>query len=194
MIKVVVQMGNATLPAIVRGAGNLKNPSALLKVMADRGADYLREHFAKRNKEPNKRNWPKTGFWADIAQSTVRGEPSGQRIDIIVSDRRYAMQLFGKQKHVPVEAKALTIPLDPRAVGKRASVLADELGTPIFRRGNALAANINGQTVNLYALVRSVKIPADPEAFPATSGFLDALSETVDEWLDMQAEQGGNLT
>ena len=177
------------VPAIERTASGIGNPQALLKVLGTAVAETMRGHFLARDAEPNKKGWPKQHFWKDIADATVRGEPSADRIEVVVADRRFALKVYGGTVR-PVEARALAIPMNRIAYGVRPRVLADQLGVPIFQPRKSdgvgagfLAARIEGEFVVLYSLVRSARHEPDQRAMPPAETVWKAITEGLDDHL-----------
>ena len=122
---------------LVAVEGPLKNRSGLNKVLADRLADFLQEHFRKRNAEPNKRGWTKTNFWAQLGRATNVGKVTEDGATVVVADARYRIHLFGGTIKPTGGRKFLTIPLVPEARGLNPSSYEQKTGRELFRLGHA---------------------------------------------------------
>ena len=167
----------------------LADGRGLMTALTTRLHDDLKDHFIERNREPNKRGWPKQNFWAQIAAATFPGEITDDRGEVVISDYRMRMRVEGGTIK-PKEKKALTIPLRQEAAGKRASTLERDLGVKLFVPGskdnpkNVLAAMIDGRLEVFYALVKSVEHPADPDALPPDETILSNLAEEAEAYFE----------
>lgn len=198
-LTIKVTLDGKNFLAMERTIAAIVSPSALRQLAmasADRVADAMRDHFLAKDTRGNKRGWPRSNFWQEMARATTRGTGEGAEADVIVGDRRLAIHVYGGEVRRR-EKRALTIPLHAMAKGKRVRQLESELGTDIFRlksrRGRTLpadsrgvlAAKINGRIVKLYALRTRVKIPRDPEALPSAESLRPALEETFHDWMEI---------
>jgi hypothetical protein len=146
-------------------------------------AEEWRQHlYEKDRNEPNKLGGARTHFYGRAADSIFfRAKPSEIRVTAV---QRGLRQRFQGGKIVPRNARMLTIPVHPRAHGRRAGEFADlELIKSGQGRGATLMlARITGKSVMevYYVLKPSVFQKADPTVMPqseriATAG-LSAIS------------------
>lgn len=194
MVRVEVITDDAGLARgfVVEIEQTVANRTALNKVLGNRLVDDLQDHFRQRDTEPNKRGWPKSHFWADVAQATQLLRADDDEAVVTIADQRFPIHLYGGTVR-PREKKALTIPLHPMAKGKFVRTLEDETGLEIFRPkkkggqpANILAAIIGDRLVPLYALVTSATIPRDPRALPPLDELASGLAQEARAYLDRQ--------
>lgn len=143
----------------------------------------LVDHFDSRQNEPNWLNAPKTGFWSQVAESTqYQGDADKTGATVSIADERFPLHLFGGTVR-PKNAEALTIPIDAKAHGKRASVLEAELGIELFSitstkgQGLLVSADGSGNLSLWYLLAKSATIKKDPKALPPETEIKEALQE-----------------
>ena len=146
---------------------------------------HLVGHFDSRQNEPNWLNAPKTGFWSQVAESTqYQGDADATGATVSISDERFPLHLFGGTVR-PKNAKALTIPIDAKAHGKRASVLEAELGIELFSitstkgKGLLVSADAEGNLSLWYLLAKSATIKKDAKALPPEAELMTALKDTM---------------
>lgn len=203
---------------LVEVAGTLESRRELNEVLADRLAYELREHFARKNRLPNKMGAPKSNFWNKVAEDTNVEEVTDTGASVAVAEVRFRIHLFGGTI-LPKKAKALTVPLIKEARGESVAsyrlktghrlftipgrnVLfekADNLGATEsrvgFTRGRdrgfgvKLAARQGLRAV--FALKASVTIEADPDALPPLDDLVMALQEKADDFIEGALAKGG---
>lgn len=192
MANITITRDDAT-PFLIEFGKRLARPRDLMQVMGRRLGNVLRDHFAARDREPNKRGWPKQHFWGEIREATGVSEVTDTSATVTIADYRMAHKIKGGAI-VAKQAKALTIPLHPLAYGKRASVLEAETGIDLFQPGKkgekkgVLLGEYQGQLIAFYALRKRVNQPADPRALPPDEEINEAMTEEVSDWLDAQIE------
>ena len=178
----------------VSGAGDIvRNRRGLNAALGARLEELLFEHFRAKNARGNKRGWPRSNFWLDVARSTQLLKVDEEGAVVQVGDSRFPIHVYGKKGLKPKQAPVLTIPLHPMAKGKFVKDLRAE-GVEIFqpkKKGggglaNILATKVSGVMVPLYALKDSVDIPKDPDALPRDAEIEDALAEEVNDYLDRE--------
>jgi hypothetical protein len=156
------------------------------------GAQALRvgtkKYLQAKNLQPNKKNWPKTNWFQRAAARTTFFQDStgaGIAIDLAGFNQRYT----GSPSVIyPVNAKTIAIPIHPMAYGRRPREFKDLLFIPVLRGRTVglLAIRLGGPKpaklgkraqqyqiqsresvwVNLYRLVRFVKVKADKTILP----------------------------
>lgn len=146
----------------------------------------VRKFLNQRNLQPNKKNWPKTNWFRRAAGKTTFFEDSsgaGIAIDLPGFNQRYT----GTPSTIfPVNAKTIAIPMHPMAYGRRPREFKDLLFVPVLRgrtvgflamrmsaaapvkgrRAAAAAQSRSAVWINLYRLVRYVKVKADKTILP----------------------------
>lgn len=149
---------------------NFAEPKRAFKVAGNAVANRLKAHFRKRNQEPNKEGWAKSGFWAQIRDSVQMLDGSGDGVVIQINDPRFNLKYYGGTV-TPKRGKALAIPLHeeykgvlpstfprdkffflPSKDGANVGILAEALGDNRIRAA--------------YLLRKSTTHQADAEALP----------------------------
>ncbi len=221
-VSVTVRMEGASLAGFaVRAAVSPQRIAALNRVMAERLADELKEHFLRRNQEPNKMSAPKSGFWADVAKATGVASADERGAVVSVAEERFRIHFYGGVVK-PKTARALTIPLIKeargmfvrdyeRTTGKKlfslpgVNVLFERAGANADRstvgdqrgrtqvKGRTKAVGIRGRTPlrAVYALAKSARIRRDPDAIPDTAKLAAALAEEGEDFLAREKRRGG---
>lgn len=196
--------------------GDLTNRRDLNEVLADRLVSELRAHFTNKNREPNKMAAPKTNFWNKIADETNVAEITESGATVSVAEERFNIHLFGGTI-VPKLAKFLTIPLIKEARGESAASYKLETGHRLFTipGRNALFEKAGGDATEsrvgftrgrnrsfavplaakqgirpVFALAKSARIKADPDALPPSEKLAEALQEEAEGFL-AAITQGG---
>ncbi len=187
-----------------------QNPVALAKVLGRELANTIRAHLREKDKaEPNKLGGKRTHFWLQVSRSVQQPEMEQDGVSVGISDPRFAQRLFGGRITAKL-AKALTIPVHPRAHGKRASVLEAEIGQKLFRfksesgdtflavaeRSESKAPGIKrtearytGKFWLAYLLRKSVDQQGDPTALPQDEKVADAMLTKANEWVDRKQRE-----
>lgn len=91
--------------------------SAMAEIAAAVG-QVVKRHLIQKNKEPNKKGWPKTGFYGKAAEKT-NWQATDSKAIVAISQEGFGQRYHGG----PITAKkagALTIPLSSKAYGHRA--------------------------------------------------------------------------
>lgn len=152
-----------------RLAANFSEPRRAFRVAGNAVMNKLKTHFRKRNQEPNKEGWAKSGFWAQIRDS-VQLLDAGSGVIVQINDPRFNLKFFGGTV-TPKRGKALAIPLHeeykgilpstfprdkffflPSKDGANVGILAEALGDNKIRAA--------------YLLRKSTTHRPDPEALP----------------------------
>ncbi len=152
--------------------GRLLGKPRVAMQAAGRGArKLLQGHFRARDRTGNKLGGRRTQFWLDIYKSTSLGQVTDTSVIVTIGDHRFAQKVFGGRIAAKV-AKALSIPVDPEAHGRRPEVFERETGLDLVfikQRNNALLATRAEGSEALrvrYILVPFVDQSPDPEALP----------------------------
>jgi hypothetical protein len=151
-------------------------------------AILLRSHFRKLEaSRPNKNKWRRLHFWADCAKSVQNPILGGDRVVISINQKGIAFQRWGKEDVVPVNgAKALTIPADEEAYGKRAGEFGGDLKVvslkmPDGRRLGALMRKSDSKI--LYWLKARIHKDPDPTVLPTDAEITNAAITSVESYL-----------
>lgn len=192
---------------------------ALNRLLAERLSDELKDHFRKRNTEPNRMNAPKTNFWNQLEAATAVSEVSATGAAVTVAEERFRIHLYGGTIR-PKTAKALTIPLIPEARGKftrdyerssgkklfslpgvnvlfeknkdgaTSTTLGEQSGR-IKRNGTTRSIKVRSRTPlrAVYALAKSATIRKDEKALPPMNDLVRALVEEAEDFISR--ERGG---
>jgi hypothetical protein len=178
-----VDISGAGLTAVQRMVLEMQ-PERLLPVAGRAGVNCVRGHLLALNRNrPNRLGGPRTEYWRRAANAT-NYRPAGD--GVILSINQIGMRLHADGGTVrPTKAKFLTIPVNPKAHGKRAREMDLELvygagGVPIAlatkptlsrsvtttRTGRTVRRNTGRRGEIMFRLVRSVTLRADPTVLP----------------------------
>lgn len=131
---------------MVHVAGSLQDRHALNEALALRLTEELKEHFQRRNSEPNKMGADKTNFWSDMAAATQVATITDSGATVAVGDMRLRVHVFGGVIRPTGGRKFLTIPLIAAARGLRVSAYEQETGHKLFRLpGTRVLAERSGE-------------------------------------------------
>ena len=162
----------------------------------------LQDHFLTRNTQPNARNWPKRGFWADVLKS-VGSNISADSYAVTVASPAFWRRYKGGD---PIEAKAakrLAIPaiaeayvagrpsagrvpvalttIVRRRVGKPPAVALAEYTERPSKRDPNKTVRVPGRI--WYWLVQQANPGRDPNATPPMSELRAAAMQAADAYL-----------
>ncbi len=185
MIKGTLQIDAPAGARLKEIAAQLANPVALYKDTGRRVTEDLRKHFKDLDaKQPNVLGGKRTHFWLDVRNATQNPvvDPAGATVTI--AHLAFAQKLFGGPL-VPKNANWLTIPIDPRAHGRRVSVFEQETGIKLFRpRGlKILAYSEHGKLVPVYALSKHIDQDPEPLALPPAAQLSAGVMDTAEKHL-----------
>ena len=177
----------------------VEHPRQVLAAGQAAGRRELQRHFTLKDSAGNRLGGRRTHFWGDIRESTQLGALTDREADIDIGDRRYAQKFFGGtlRAKTPWPGSGfllLTIPVHPAAHGRRARVLASELGIKLTFIGNAAGGRIGhfaaqaAEDEVYYVCVPEVTQAPDPTAFPDREEFERAIGEAAAAELTLQAE------
>jgi len=199
-VSIDVSEGSAG-PALRNLVEQVAHRRPLNAALGKRGEVELREHFLKRNQEPNKSGFPSANFWNRIRKATALAAVDSSGATIAIADPAIDQKIFGGTIK-PKEGKYLTLPALAAAYGqspltfsnlevlvrwkdgeRRAVALAERRATQISFGGKRKdgsrsvkkGAEVGGQV--FYWLVESVTQKKDPRALPKTEVFESALLE-----------------
>lgn len=180
--KAVTIIGDKETSAeLARIAAQLARPEAILNSLGRGLRRDLQDHFQKREQtSPNKHRRGRTHFWKAVRSSVQAPVTSGDGVSVTIAHEAIAAKVFGA-RIVAKNVSALTIPIHHLAHGRRASRFEKETRAKLFRiksskGNNLLMADLGGDgPVPIYALVKAVNVPRDPDALPPES----ALSENL---------------
>ena len=181
---------NAT-PWLQRLAIRLRSPE-VRQVAGRAGASLVREHLYALDRQRH-RSHVSAHFYGRAARATShRVTPDGA--EVRVEHEGLAQRYFGG-RIVPRTKRALTIPIDPRADGRRAGEFPDlflwkdpDTGKAFLARGTGRGAN---QGFSLYyALVASVDQAPDPSVLPTADRLQTAVRDAVGAYIARIAQRG----
>jgi hypothetical protein len=171
VITVHLESGQLTV-ALNRLLAVTNRPRTVMQAAARGLRKTLVQHFAVRDRSPNKLGGKRTHFWAEVAKATQVTSVEDRQAVVTIGDRRFSLHFHGGTV-LPKAARSLTIPIHPEAYGKRAGEVQMATGMKvwIFRPKGRLQAFLARSTGDdrirlLYVLKSSAHVPADPAALP----------------------------
>ncbi|MEM0964791.1 MAG: hypothetical protein AAGJ81_01400 [Verrucomicrobiota bacterium] len=195
MSKITIQVnqegdGRETIAAIHSAIAGTRR-AALMRVLGKTHERTLQDHFRAKNRAPNKRNWPKQNFWAQVARATAFTSAKQNKATIAIADPRFATHLYGATI-TPKRSKYLAIPMRREAYGIRPSsgLIAD-----LFfirsqaAKGGFLAKREGGALRVYYRLLKRVVVPTDPEALPDENSSIEALAQAATSFISREAQR-----
>lgn len=118
---------------VVQLSTRLEDRQPLNKVLAQRLANELKDHFRAKNAVPNKRGWKRTNFWANLGRATGVASVTDTGATVTVADARYAIHVYGGTIKPTGGRKFLTIPLVKDAAGLSVKDYERKTGRELFR-------------------------------------------------------------
>jgi len=164
-----------------------KRPASLMKRLGKTVEVELRRHFSVLNRIPNKRGFRKTNFWNRIRNSTTFTKFDANSAEVSIQDGAFAAKLHGATIRPTGGRKFLAIPavssrngISPRSANDQASFFfyRTKAGKP------TLAMNRRGNVEIQYFLIRSAKVPKEPNALPKAEVISRKLAEKAGEYLE----------
>lgn len=215
MTNTVVISDNFTLQQR-RIAAGLSNKRGLVAACGQRFVNEHRDHFEGRNREANKRGWPKRNFWNRIRGATKLENVTDRHATMVVSDPALNLKVRGGTVRAK-RGKYLTIPANADAyrAGSPREGIGDRL-SPLIRYRNGrrtVIALVENAATNIrisksrgrsrvkqtgtvaggrvmYWLKEAVTMRRDPKALPNRQQVEDAVAQEAGRYLDRQFNPG----
>lgn len=171
--------------------GRLKNRGPLHERMGAGAAKLIKAHFLGKNQEPNKKGWPKTGFFGTEGFKKTRMEKADDAgATVTVASKPMAKRYHGG----PIQGKPwLGIPLHAGVYGSYARKFIESRGGMegsglFFRRSGAgrlyLGERTVGGRLSLHFLfVRRVNLRADATVLPNENDLRSTVSREAEQYL-----------
>lgn len=145
----------------------------------------LKKHFSDReSNSPNKQGFPRSHFWIrEVRNKTALREVTPDRASVGIDSVPFAFKLRGGTIRPGPGRKFLAIPVRAEVYGvlPRAGTIPGLFFKKLSGGRYYLAAH-DGQALRVYwRLVRSVTMPADPNALPPVSKLQAALEARADK-------------
>lgn len=175
-----------TRQSVLTGLRNVKSDLRGSRgMMAARGKRLereLRAHFLKKDREPNKKGWPKSHFWnRRIRTSTVLTSVTPSTAEVSIADPAIAQKIHGGTIR-PKQAKYLSLPAAAEAQGRSPRLFADLHFEP--RRGAKVkGALVNASGKTIYLLATHVTQSPDPTALPTMASLEAADADETAKYL-----------
>lgn len=168
----------------------LKSTRGLMTVLGRELERVLRDHFASKEKIPNKHRWPRTHFWSkEIRNNTAFESATENKATVKIASRAFATHYFPSHTIKPKEKKFLSIPLIARAYGKWPSwwKSGGKVNLFPFRTASGklfLAQKTKGKDlVFWYLLLKKVTTKKDPTALPPIATVMSKLMARVESYV-----------
>jgi hypothetical protein len=185
----VIDHARADLQKLIN---SIENPAPGL-IMAGRAvAKLLRKHYEQKHaNEPNKLGGKRQNFWLRVKHGVNEPRQTApDQVTVSVSDPAIMQKIKGGTISAK-RATMLTIPVDPRAYGRAASVLEHELGIKLVlvaKSGRAFLAGriTKGKGSGLrvfYVLKKSVNQRPDPTALPPEEQITQTATDAFNAWI-----------
>jgi len=186
MINITIDVKDNTFNELEALGERLADRKGLHEVLGRSVEGSLRDHFADRQNEPNKRGWPKQQFWDRIRNRTAFSGATESEASVVIADRAMAAKVYGA-RIVPKEKKMLAIPLRAEVYGvmPRAKTIP---GLFLWKspRGNLFLAakEQGGKALRIFwLLVSRANVPADPKALPSEAVVGAGMVEAAGDFL-----------
>lgn len=211
-IEIEIDIKDAATPSLEAIIRNLRDRTRLHGALGGRGERELRDHFAKRESEPNKTGWPKQHFWDQIRSATALSKTDQEGATVTINDPRLAQKIYGGTIVPGAGKKYLALPAIAEAYGRsprsltnlhpvirfingerRAVALAENLASEIsygrLRKDGTRAVKHTASRIGgiWYWLVKSVTQAKDERALPPTDEFQAALLEETGQYFEQFA-------
>jgi hypothetical protein len=184
MSTVEINIKDSARPELKKLIKKVSDPTPGLNIAGRAVANLLKGHFRNRDQEGNKLGGDRTHYWKGVQQAVNAPKAiSKDTVRVSISHPSILQKIFGGVIRAK-RAGALTIPVNPLAYGRRASVLAQKLGTKLFRIKDSLAAKDASGKITIYYLLRkSVNQRPDPKALPPKEEIQKTASDKFFTWL-----------
>ena len=187
--------GNAD--AAVRGVlAQIQNRRPLMAQVGGALTNRIKDHFTKKNDEPNQHNWPKRNFYnREGRNKTALTEVTETSAQISIASPAIAHRYKGGTIE-PVRGDYLAIPLTARAYVKgspREWDNQDDLEAIRFGGSKGkigpgglflVTKDAKGKLTVQYLLVKSVTHDPDPSVFPTDAEFQAVVSQSVTSYAE----------
>ena len=170
----------------------IANPMPGLMIAGRAVSNLCRAHYRQKDAtEPNKLGGDRTHYWLEVARSVNNPQPSGAaQVTVSITHPTINQKIKGGTITAK-RAKMLTIPVDPRAHGRRASVLERALGIKLFviaKLGRVFLAGRVKEGRNsplrvFYILKKSVNQKPDPTALPPSDKIQQTAMDAFGAWV-----------
>ncbi|TVP80458.1 MAG: hypothetical protein EA353_03815 [Puniceicoccaceae bacterium] len=178
----------AALEQLARLVSQVDGPAraGLMQVLGRGLGNDLKSHFIRRNQRPNARNWKKSDFWREVAQSTNLQSATQDNATVAISDPRIGPHLYGATIR-PRNAKLLAIPASEKAKGNEPRggaipglfFVRNKKGTRFLARKGA------GKQLEVhYWLKPSVRIRKDPDTLPSQAELDRKTVDRANRWIE----------
>lgn len=179
-----ISIVDGATPAL-REAVNQLTFAKAQKVAAAAVRVRIRTHLAERQRQPNKQGWKKQD-WFKRARDRVEVKEGPQGSYVSIDLPGFAMRYTGNPAVIlPVNAKALAIPISAAAYGRRPAEFKDLVFVPVLR-GRTIGLLVQQISVgsakvwvNLFRLVKYVRVKADKTLLPTDAELLEAASTAI---------------
>lgn len=161
----------------------------LMKILGRRVRNEYREHFFRLDAaKPNKKGFPRQHFWNRIGKATTLAAADEVSATVAVSDPAYTAKVYGALVK-PDKAKALAIPISSRAYGHSPNAQDNPLRGKLKllpRKGkpSLLYTENKDKKEFHYVLLKSARIPADPDALPDEAAINAAVAEEISDYYE----------
>ena len=172
--------------------GRVANPAPGLMIAGRAVCNLLKAHYQhKHETEPNKLGGTRQNYWLGVKRAVNQPQQTGaSQVTVSISHPSINQKIHGGTITAK-RASMLTIPVDPRAYGRRASMLEQALGIKLFVVAKAgrvfLAGRIDkgkGSGLRIfYVLKKSVTQKADPTALPPEQQMQDTATKAFGDWV-----------
>lgn len=190
-------------PALFSLIQGLEKRRPLHAALGKKAEVELRDHFARRDAEPNSRGWKALHFWGRMRTATSLRDINEDGARVVVADPAMNQKVYGGTITAK-EGKFLAIPARQEAYGKSPrmfddlyfvalsggrGMLVQTAQTALIRfksgkrKGEVKSTEERGGGV-FYWLVKSVTQAPDPKALPEPESFRAALLATAQEYID----------
>jgi hypothetical protein len=184
MTTIEVKITDKARPALKSLAKKVQNPIPGLMIAGRAAANLLKAFYRDRDKEGNKLGGDRTHYWREVGQAVNVPKPVAKdTVRVSINHPSILQKIFGGVIRAK-RAGALTIPVNPAAYGRRASVLEQKLGVKLFRINSGLVAKDAAGKITVYYLLRkSVTQKPDPKALPPQAEIQRVAEEKFFAWV-----------
>ena len=188
----MIQVTDNATPAVKRVIDSLDAPARerLSKVLGEGLVTDLSKWFASKAREPNRRGWPKRGFWARIRRATALDYADATGAQVAISDPAIRLKVYGGTVR-PKEAKWLAIPMTAEAYkAERPGLMVQPL-FPLMIGGRLMLADTDDKSDDLtvhWLLVKSTTHKPDPTALPTKQQMETSTLRRAESWISRNAK------